>query len=218
MINRYETEMTDPLRIMGKASSINVRKVLWTCREVGRDFVREDWGSGFQPVDTEGFRALNPNAQVPVIQVADGFLWESNSICRYLAGEAGRADLLPTKPLARARVELWMDWQATDLNSAWRYAFMALARRSPKHSDASQVAASVAEWNRLTGILDAQLTRTGANVAGAEFTLADIVLGLSVNRWKMTPMERPHLPAVEDWWTRLLRRPGFQEFGANGVA
>jgi len=27
--------MTEPLRILGKGSSINVRKVLWTCREAG---------------------------------------------------------------------------------------------------------------------------------------------------------------------------------------
>lgn len=210
--------MIEPLRILGKASSINVRKVLWTCREVGRDFVREDWGSGFQSVDTDAFRALNPNAQVPVVAVADGHLWESNSICRWLAGDAGRPDLLPVDPLARARVEMWMDWQATELNIAWRYAFMALVRQSPAYGDADAIAAGVRGWNRCMGILDGQLAGTGVYVAGPTFSLADIVLGLSTNRWKMTPMERPHLPAVEDWWARLLERPGFREFGANGLA
>ncbi|MFV3126286.1 glutathione S-transferase family protein [Niveispirillum sp. KHB5.9] len=209
--------MTEALRILGKASSINVRKVLWTCREVGRDFVREDWGSGFQPVDNDEFRRINPNAQVPVIVVPGGYLWESNSICRYLAADAGRVDLLPADPLARAKVEMWMDWQATELNPAWRYAFMSLVRKSERFGDPAQVAASITQWNHLTAILDAQLARTGAYVAGADFTLADIVLGLSVNRWKMTPMERPHLPALEGWWDRLLDRPGFQEFGANGI-
>lgn len=32
-------------------------------------------------------------------------------------------------------------------------------------------------------ILDAQLAKTGAYVAGETFTLADIVLGLSTHRW-----------------------------------
>lgn len=209
--------MTEPLRILGKESSINVRKVLWTCREIGEDFVREDWGSGFQPVDTPEFRAINPNAQVPVITVPGGYLWESNTICRYLVGRAGRTDLLPTDPLARAQVEKWMDWQATELNSAWRIAFTALVRRAPKHGEAESVAGSIDEWNRLTLILNDQLARTGAYVAGPDFTLADIVLGLSVNRWKMTPMERPDVPDVEAWWGRLLERPGFREFGANGT-
>ena len=36
------------LKLLGKASSINVRKVLWTCQELGLPLVREDWGSGFR--------------------------------------------------------------------------------------------------------------------------------------------------------------------------
>ena len=117
------------LRILGKAASINVRKVLWTCAELGIDVEREDWGSGFRSTAEDGFLALNPNAMVPVI-VDDGFvLWESNTICRYLCNKA-QSDLLPADARARARVEQWMDWQATELNNAWRYAFMALVRRS----------------------------------------------------------------------------------------
>ena len=30
------------LRIIGKASSINVRKVLWACEEIGIAYMRED--------------------------------------------------------------------------------------------------------------------------------------------------------------------------------
>ncbi|VEB39867.1 Uncharacterised protein [Chromobacterium violaceum] len=33
------------LRILGRSSSINVRKVLWTCHEIGLDYEREDWGA-----------------------------------------------------------------------------------------------------------------------------------------------------------------------------
>lgn len=50
-----------------------------------------------------------------------------------------------------------MDWQATDLTSAWRYAFMALVRQSPAHQDPASIAASVAEWNRLMRVADEQL-------------------------------------------------------------
>ena len=60
------------LKILGKRSSINVRKVLWTCDEVGLTYQQEDYGSGFQPVDTAEFRALNPNALVPVLLDDDG--------------------------------------------------------------------------------------------------------------------------------------------------
>jgi glutathione S-transferase len=205
------------LKVLGKPSSINVRKVLWTCEEIGRPVELEPYGTGFKPTDTPEFKAMNPNAQVPVI-VDDGLvLWESNTICRYLAAHAGREDLLPSAPGARARVEQWMDWQATDLNSAWRYAFMALVRQSPAHQDPAAIAASVAEWNRLMRIADAQIARTGAFIAGDAFTLADVVVGLSTHRWFMAPIERPPLRAVKDYYERLSERPGFRLHGRNGM-
>ena len=197
------------LKIIGKATSINVRKVLWTCAELGLPFRREEW--------TEAHAPLNPNRLVPVLVDGDLVLWESNTICRYLCTHHGGEALLPNQAAARARVEQWMDWQATDLNSAWRYAFMALVRASPTHTDPAQVAASVAAWNRLMGILDARLDETGAWVAGDAFTLADIVLGLSANRWLMTPMARPDYPHVAAWLQKLDAREGCRLYGRNGT-
>lgn len=197
------------LRVLGKASSINVRKVLWTCEEIGVAYARYDEGPEL---------AQNPNGLVPVIVDGDFVLWESNSIIRYLANKWSAEALLPRQPKARAEVDRWIDWQATELNNAWRYAFMALVRRSPAFGDAGQIAASQQQWARMIAILDAQLARTGAYVAGPAFTLADIAIGLSVNRWFMTPMERPSFPAVDAYFERLGQRPAFVKHGCNGIA
>jgi glutathione S-transferase len=204
------------IKILGKSSSINVRKVLWTCAELGLPSEREEWGGDFRSTARPEFLALNPNGTVPVI-VDDGLvLWESNTICRYLCAQHGGEGLLPAAPRQRARVEQWMDWQATELNPAWRYAFLALVRRSAAHGDAAQVQASVASWNRLLGILDRRL-EASPFAAGASFTLADIVLGLSINRWLMTPIERPDYPALAAYYARLGTRPGFAAFCGNGI-
>ena len=205
------------LKLLGKSSSINVRKVLWLCAEMQLAIEHEEWGAGFRSTQTAEFLALNPNAMVPVIQDGPFVLWESNTICRYLASREGRVDLLPAMPADRARVEQWMDWQATELNNAWRYAFMSRVRKSPAHADATLLSASVAEWNRHMAMLDAQLAKTNAYAAGDAFTLADIVLGLSANRWLMTPMERPALPALAAWFERLSQRPSFLLHGKNGT-
>jgi glutathione S-transferase len=204
------------LTILGKATSINVRKVLWTCDEIGVPFVREDWGSGFRDTNTADFRALNPNAMVPVIRDGDFVLWESNTICRYLASRHGRDDLLPTAPQARAEVEKWMDWQATELNNSWRYAFMSLVRQHPDYQDPARLAAGIAAWHQHIAILEAQLARTGAYALGDRFTLADVVLGLSVHRWFSAPMERPESPAVATYYEALSQRPAFMRHGRNG--
>lgn len=206
------------MKILGKPASINVRKVLWTLADIGVAYEREDWGDGFRPTQTPEFLALNPNAMVPVLVDGGFVLWESNTICRYLCGAYGRDDLLPADPRARAQVEKWMDWQATDLNNAWRYAFMSLVRRNPAFQDAAQLAASAASWHRHIAILERHLQAGGPFVAGVQFTLADIVLGLSANRWLMTPLERPASPAIDAWMARMAERPGFAEHCRNGVA
>lgn len=201
------------LQVHGKPTSINVRKVLWLCEELALPYQLH---AEVEP-HSAALLALNPNGQVPVLVDGAFTLWESNSICRYLAMREGREDLLPRDAQARARVEQWMDWQATDLNTAWRYAFMARVRRHPDYTDAAASAASLGRWNQLMGLLDQQLGAGGDFVTGAAFTLADIVLGLSTQRWRMTPGERPSLPAVEAWFARLDARPGFRRFGNNGV-
>jgi glutathione S-transferase len=80
---------------------------------------------------------------VPVLIDGDFVLWESNSICRYLARKAGRHDLLPAEPQACANVERWMDWQATEFNNAWRYVFPALWRKNPDFNDPERIAAGI---------------------------------------------------------------------------
>jgi glutathione S-transferase len=205
------------LQILGKSTSINVRKVLWLCEELELPYELQQWGSGHRSTDAPEFRVLNPNALVPVIRDGAFVLWESNTICRYLAATQGSTDLLPAAAAERALVEQWMDWQAGELNNSWRYAFMARVRQSPAHTDPASIAAGIHSWNRHMTLLDGQLRQTGAFATGARFTLADIVLGLSTHRWFMTPMERPALPAVAAYYERLSQRPAFMAHGRNGV-
>lgn len=203
------------MKLLGRLTSINVRKAAWTAALLGIDLEREDWGAGFRSPQEPGYLAMNPNGLIPVLVDGDFVLWESNSICRYLAAKAGATGLLPADPQARARVEQWMDWQAGELNNSWRIAFMGLVRGQPHAPEA--IAASVASWNRHMAMLDAQLARTGAYVTGEGFTLADVVLGLAAQRWKNAPIEHVELPAVEAWLQRLRSQPGFAEFVDNGM-
>ncbi|TKI07419.1 glutathione S-transferase family protein [Martelella alba] len=205
------------LKILGRSSSINVRKVLWTCEELGIKFEREDWGAGFKPTQTPEFLALNPNALVPVIKDDDFVLWESNAIIRYLARAYRGEALYPAPPKQRAILDQWIDWQATSLNPAWSYAFNALVRHLPPDPREADIAASLRNWTGKMAILDKQLAKTGGFVAGAAFTLADIPMGLSVHRWFATPFEHADFPAVSAYYERLSLRPGFMAHGRNGL-
>ncbi|KVL13238.1 glutathione S-transferase family protein [Burkholderia ubonensis] len=203
------------LHILGKIPSINVRKVLWLCAELDLPFEREDWGSGFRSTDDPAYLALNPHGLVPVIKDDDFVLWESNTIIRYLANRYGGEALYPAEPQARARVDQWIDWQASDLNRAWVFAFQGLVRKSPDHQDPDGIAKSIADWTKHMRVLNAQLDATGAFVAGERFMLADIPIGLSVNRWFGTPFEHPDFPAITRYVERLAARPGFEAYGGS---
>jgi glutathione S-transferase len=190
------------LRVLGKLSSINVRKVLWTCAELDLPFEHVEQDAKLL--------AQNPNRLVPVIQDGDFVLWESNAICRYLAGKQPRSTLLPREPRERALVEQWMDWQATELNPAWRYSFYALVRKNPAYAEPAAIAKSVESWNNCMRLLDAHFARGGQFITGEFFTLADVVLGLSTHRWLASAIERPHLDAVHGYYQRLSVRPAFR--------
>jgi len=194
------------LKVLGRSTSINVRKVLWMLGELGLSAEREDWGKPVRDPRVPEFMALNPNAQVPVL-IEDGFvLWESHAILRYLSESRGGA-LLPADRRERAIADQWLTWQATELNPAWGYAHMALGRRQPGYDDPARIAESAARWNAIMTILDARLRSTGGFVAGKAMTIADISLGLSAHRWLHTPMKRPELAAVVAYHKRLSARP-----------
>ena len=195
------------LRIYGHAESINVRKVLWMCDELELPFA---------PSADPQLRAMNPVGMVPVIDDGGVVVWESNVIVRYLANSRGRTDLLPVEPAQRAHVEQWMDWQASDFNNSWRVVFQALVRRNPEFQDERAVEKSAAQLSGMIGILDGVLGRTGAFIAGKQFTVADIVIGLSVHRWRSIPRAWPRYANVERYYERLLERRGFQAYGRDG--
>jgi glutathione S-transferase len=197
-----EPQPAGELVILGRITSINVRKVCWTADLIGLSYRTEVWGLPHRDPREADFLKLNPNAQVPVI-LDDGFvLWESGAIMRYLADRHISA-LWPTDLKERALVDQWVTWQGTELNPTWMYAVNALLRKNPAYSDSARIEDSVARWSSAMRILEAHLRQTGAFVANGRLSLADIVLGLSSHRWFSTPFDKPDLPAVTAHYAML---------------
>jgi glutathione S-transferase len=194
------------LRILGRVTSINARKVLWAADEMGLDYEHEAWGKPVRDPNVAEFLAMNPNGQVPVI-IDDGFvLWESNAIMRYLAEKTG-SDLLPAAARERGLVDQWLTWQATELNLAWSYVGRARLRNFPPSPDPARIAESIAAWTRAMQILEGQLETAGGYVANGRFSLADIAIGLSTHRWNSVAFDKPKLPAVDAHYAAMQSRP-----------
>ena len=90
------------LKLLGRANSINVQKVVWCVLELGIPFERKDIGGAFGGNDTPEYLALNPNGRVPTIIDGDVVLWESNAIVRYLSAKHGEGTLSPRDVAKRA--------------------------------------------------------------------------------------------------------------------
>jgi len=206
------------LKVYGRANSINVRKVLWACGELGLDYDREDCGRGYRSTSEDAFKSVSSFGVVPVIDDDGYILRESNVIVRYLADKHGRRDLMPSQPRDRFQVEAWMDWASTDLYQDVRPVFQGLVFKIPQFDDPKIIADGIVGWKRQMGLLDAHLAAGNDYIMGGSFTAADIPTGMIVNRWFATPFEdKIELDHVAAYYERLKQRPAYREHGANGT-
>ena len=193
------------IKIIGRLSSINVRKVVWAAQECGTPFERMDAGMQFGVVNTPEYLALNPNALVPTLVDGELVLWESNVIVRYLCAKYGGA-LYPADLAQRFDAERWMDWQQTTLNRAGGQAFIQWFRTPTEQRQPEVIAASVAATEPLLSWLNKHLSQQ-AYMAGASFGMADLVIGVEIHRWFALPQPRPSWPHLEAWYAQVLARP-----------
>jgi glutathione S-transferase len=194
------------LKIWGRMSSINVRKVVWAAQELGLAFGRVDAGQQFGVVSTAEYLTKNPNGLVPLIE-DDGFaLWESNVIVRYLCAKHAPGTLYPQELRARFDAERWMDWQQTTFNPAGRGAFMQLIRTAPELRQQAVIESSQAATEKCLALLDAHLAGRDY-LCGAQFTMADIPLGCELHRWLSLPLSHHPHAHVQRWFERLYARP-----------
>jgi glutathione S-transferase len=193
------------LKIWGRMSSINVKKVVWTAQELALDFQRTEAGGLFGVVKTPEYMRLNPNSLVPVIEDEDFVLWESNVIVRYLCARHSSGEFYPTELRERFSAERWMDWQQTTLNPASRPGFWQLIRTAPEQRNAQLIAESNAAVEALMATLDAHLARH-AFMGGERFSMADIPVACEVHRWFGLPQPRQSRPHIERWYESLRAR------------
>lgn len=201
-------------KILGRKTSSNVQKVLWSCAELDLLFEREDIGGPFGGNDKPEYLALNPNGRVPTLIEDEFVLWESNSIVRYLASAHGEGTLWPTDARIRASGERWMDWQLSNMAPAIQPVFWGLVRTPEAECDHAAIAAARDNLTGLFAILDRALAGS-AYLAGPNFTMGDIPLGIATFRWFNLPIEREEYPNLKRWYGSLVERPGYQEHIMN---
>jgi GSH-dependent disulfide-bond oxidoreductase len=163
-------------------------------------------GEQFEP----GFLAISPNNRMPAIVDHDPpgggeplAVFESGACLLYLAEKSGR--FMPRDLRGRYAVMQWLMWQMGGLgpmmgqNGHFRlYAPEPVPYAIRRYAD---------EVDRLFGVLDAQLAKTGAWVAGGDYTIADMAIFPWVRTWKAQQVALDGFPAVRRWYDEVFARP-----------
>jgi glutathione S-transferase len=201
------------LTIWGRVNSVNVQKVLWCCDELVLPYERIDAGLQFGRNNEPDYLAMNPTGKIPTLVDDDFVLWESNSILRYLVLQYAESSLLyPPEPRLRASIDRWLDWALTTLQPAERPVFLTLVRTPAAGRDAVKLAEDLSAVTLLWRMLDNHL-QGRFFFEGDNFTLADIVIGAYAKRWfGLDGVERPPLPNLQRWYSRIATRSGFRKY------
>jgi glutathione S-transferase len=157
---------------------------------------------------------------VPVVIDGDRAMRESNTIVRYLAAKHGATDLYPEDAEGRQAIEQWMDWVAYDITHALRGAFLGGQLKEAPYDHPWYVEQGQKELVHVMGLLNQHLAEHGPYVMGNRFTIADIPVGLVVNRWfslTHSGLTRPDYPALSDYYELMTERPAFRRHGRNGL-
>lgn len=145
-------------------------RVLWMLEELQLDYTTS-------PVELFSTQPLacspHPLHKVPVLEDEGNLIFETVAICQYLGEKKGDGELYPTDPLRKAKVNEWLSFALTDLESPiWtliKHKFLLPeALRSP--------AVIEAMFGDACKTLSAIAVPEEGWIAGEHFTLADIFL------------------------------------------
>ena len=165
-------------------------------------------GDQFQP----DFLKISPNNKIPAIVDSDGpdgqpiSLFESGAILMYLAEKTGR--FMPADARGRFGVIQWLMFQMGGvgpmLGQAHHFRIYA-----PEKIDYG-IDRYTNEAKRLYGVMNAQIERTGAYIAGSDYTVADIAIYPWLRSWQNQGIDWSDFPQLKGWFDRVGARPAVQ--------
>jgi len=198
------------VRILGRANSINVQKVMWLTGELDLDVERIDIGMQFGGNDTPEYLAKNPNGLIPTLEDDGDVVWESHSIVRYLAEKYGGPAWWPEQLIERATAGQWMDWYLSRVHAPMTVIFWNVVRHPPEKRDPAAVVKATDDAAKAWRILDDHLSDRDF-VGGGAPCVGDIPVGCAIHRWTAMDFDKPDFPNLAAWYARLSDRPAFRE-------
>lgn len=186
----------------------NCYKLRLTAAHVGVTLERRAYDITRGETRTDAFRStVNADGCIPVLQVGDDFLPESNAACVFLAHGS---PLIPTDRYDHADMLRWMFWEqySHEPNVAtlrfWRR-YLGEAALTPEQR--ALIPGKQAAGAAALALMDRHLERTPFFAAG-RFTLADVALYAYTHVATEGGFELANYPSVGTWLARVAALPG----------
>lgn len=200
--------MTDTFILHEYAQSGNCYKIRLTAASLGLALDRREYDIMKGETRTPEFLAsVNANGRIPVLQVGDRFLPESNAACWYLAEGS---TLMPDDRFGRADVMRWMCWE--QYNHEPNIATLRFWKAFLGHDKLNDGQHAQLETKWLAGeaalcLMDKHLAAHDWFVGGG-MTLADICLYAYTHVAEEGGFKLSRYPAVQAWLARVAAQPG----------
>jgi glutathione S-transferase len=206
--------MSETLVLHEYAASGNCYKVRLTAALVGRALERREYDIVKGETRTPEFLAtVNANGRIPVLQVGDRFIPESNAACHYIADGS---QLVPSDAFDHADMLRWMFWE--QYNHEPNVATLRFWKDWIGHSNLTEAQKVQLPAKRQAGeaaleLMDEHLDGRDWFAAG-RLTLADICLFAYTHVAHEAGFEMDRYPHVGAWLERVKGQPNYVPMSA----
>jgi glutathione S-transferase len=192
----------------------NCYKIALTAALLGVPLEIRDYDIMKGETRTPGFLArVNANGRIPVLEIGDRFLPESNAACWYLAEGSS---LIPAERFDQADVLRWMFFEQYNHEpnvATLRFWLRFVGHDRLSEAQRAQIPAKRAAGEAALKLMDEHLAQRAWFVGGGA-TLADIALFAYTHVCEQGCFALDDYPAVSAWLARIKALPGFVAMAA----
>ena len=206
--------MSDTLILHEYSQSGNCYKIRLTAALLGLSLERREYDILKDETRTPEFLAnVNPNGRIPVLQIGDRFMPESNAACFYLADGT---ELVPNDRFDRADMLRWMFFE--QYNHEPNVATLRFWLSFVGEARLSELQRTLLPVKREAG--EAALRLMDEHLGGRDYfvgdrlSLADIVLYAYTHVAEDGGFDLSRHPAITAWTARIASAPGYLPLGA----
>jgi glutathione S-transferase len=199
-----------PLTLHEYALSGNCYKIRLTAAHVGVVLERREYDIIKGETRTPAFLAtVNANGRIPVLQVGDQFLPESNAACFWLADD-GASTLIPADRWDRADMLRWMSWEQYNHEpniATMRFWLAFVGEANLSDAQRAMIPGKMEAGRAALALMEEHLSGR-AWFVGDAMTLADICLYAYTHTAEEGGFTLTDYPAVAAWLARVAAQPG----------